>query len=63
MMNLSFFYLQVPKEAGADLLCVSKPGRDEWRGRSAVQLAAHTEEAHPERRLRGEQQRSLADAN
>lgn len=52
----TFSDLQVPKEAGADLLCFSKPGWDEWRGRSAVQLAAHTEEAHPERRLRGEHQ-------
>lgn len=53
-----FSVLQVPKEAGTDLLCFPKPGWDEWRGRSAIQLTAHTEEAYPERRLRGEQQHS-----
>lgn len=45
---------QVSKEAGTDLLCLPQPGRDERRGRSAIQLAAHAEEAHSERRLRGE---------
>lgn len=45
---------QVSKEAGTDLLRLPEPGRDERRGRSAVQLAADAEEAHSERRLRGE---------
>lgn len=59
------FNLQIPKEAGADLLCFSKPGWDEWRGRSAIQLPAHAEEAHSECRLRGEQQmqQPLMDAD
>lgn len=46
--------LQVPEEAGADLLCVPQPGRDERRRRPALQLAAHAEAANAERRLRGE---------
>lgn len=45
---------QVSKEAGSDLLCLPEPGRDERRGRAAVQLPAHPEEAHSERGLRGE---------
>lgn len=62
-IEYTFSDLQVPKEAGADLLCFPKPGWDEWRGRSAIQLAAHAEEAHPERRLRGEQQHSWMDVD
>lgn len=53
-VNKTPLALQVPKETGTDLLGVPEPGRDERRRRSAVQLAAHAEEAHPERRLRGE---------
>ena len=47
-------HLQVPQEAGADVLSVSQPGRDERRGGPALQLTAHAQEADPERRLCGE---------
>ena len=47
--SILFFDLQVSKEAGADVLSFPQPGRDERRGRSAVQLPAHAEEAHSER--------------
>lgn len=50
-----FLILQIPKEAGSDVLCFPEPGWDEWRGGAAVQLPAHTEEAHSECRLCGEQ--------
>ena len=57
------FCLQVSKETGTDLFCFSKPGWDERCGGSAIQLAAHTEEAHSERRLCGELQLSLTRIN
>ena len=47
-------HLQVPQEAGADVLSVSQPGRDERRGGPALQLTAHAQEADPECRLCGE---------
>ena len=46
---------KVPQETGADVLCVPQPGWDEWCGGPALQLPAHPEEAHAERRLRGMQ--------
>ncbi|XP_039112709.1 splicing factor 3A subunit 2 isoform X2 [Hyaena hyaena] len=45
--------LEVPQEAGADLLSVPQPGRDERCGGPALQLPAHAQEADPERRLCG----------
>ncbi|XP_066119674.1 tubulin gamma-2 chain isoform X2 [Saccopteryx bilineata] len=45
--------LEIPQEAGADILSVSQPGRDERCGGPALQLTAHTQEADPECRLCG----------
>lgn len=49
-----FIHPQVSEETGADLFGFSEPGRDERRCGSTVQLTAHAEEAHAERRLCGE---------
>lgn len=62
-MFFFFFNFQVSKEAGPDLLSFSQPGWDERRGRSALQLAAHPEETHAERRLCGELRLSLTRVN
>lgn len=63
MAPLPLINRQVSQEAGADLLGFPQPGRDERRGRAAVQLAAHAEATDAERRLRGENRRgTLSDA-